>query len=158
MASTQRGLVRRTAESTTGAGGTTPPDPTLDPNALAATPYVYLIPCGADSMRSPPLGDASTIRTWDVDDVAIPLPFNVSAAAFGLDVPYINPGSLLRLPDGRTQFSLTAPGATQAKVQGSANLADWTDLQTLPVTGGSATFTDSETGSTKRFYRLYMAP
>ncbi len=102
-----------------------------------------------------PPGNDYTIKIRSSTDATLS---NVSAAAFGLDVPYINPGSLLRLPDGRTQFSLTAPGATQAKVQGSANLADWTDLQTLPVTSGSATFTDSETGSTKRFYRLYMAP
>ena len=63
-------------------GQTSPGDPTLDANALAATPYVYLIPCGADSMRSPPLGDTSTIRTWNVDDVAIPLPFNIGASDF----------------------------------------------------------------------------
>jgi hypothetical protein len=64
-------------------GGITPPDPNLwylDPLALAATPYVYLIPVGVDSMRSPPLGDASDIRTWTVDDVAIPLPFNIGAS------------------------------------------------------------------------------
>jgi hypothetical protein len=64
-------------------GGITPPDPNLwflDPLALAATPYVYLIPVGVDSMRSPPLGDASDIRSWTVDDVAIPLPFNLGAS------------------------------------------------------------------------------
>jgi len=63
-------------------GGITPPDPNLwflDPLALAATPYVYLVPVGVDSMRSPPLGDASDIRSWTVDDVAIPLPFNIGA-------------------------------------------------------------------------------
>ena len=43
--------------SNSGNGGATPADPTLNPNGLSATPYVYLIPCGADSMRSPPLGD-----------------------------------------------------------------------------------------------------
>ncbi len=75
-------------------GGVTPPDPTLDPNALAATPYVYLIPVGADSMRSPPLGDASVIRTWNVNDVAIPLPFNVSAAAFSSTPFYTSANSL----------------------------------------------------------------
>ncbi len=64
------------------AGGTNSPGNTTDPNALAAAPYVYLIPCGADSMRSPPLGDTSTIRTWNVDDVAIPLPFNIGASDF----------------------------------------------------------------------------
>ena len=66
-----------------GLGGITPPDPNLsylDPLALAATPYVYLIPVGVDVMRSPPLGDASAVRSWTVDDVAIPLPFNIGAS------------------------------------------------------------------------------
>ncbi len=65
-------------------GGSSPSDPTTftDPNALAATPYVYLIPVGVDSMRSPPLGDQSTVRSWDVADLAIPMPFNLSASGF----------------------------------------------------------------------------
>lgn len=73
------------SSATGGAGGTSPPDPTvsfLDPNALFATPYIYLIPVGVDSMRSPPLGDTSTVRTWSVDDVTIPLPFNLGASDF----------------------------------------------------------------------------
>lgn len=49
---------------------------------MAATPYIYLIPVGVDSMRSPPLGDSSTVRTWSVDDVIIPLPFNIGASDF----------------------------------------------------------------------------
>ncbi len=71
--------------STSTSGGTSPSDPGswfLDPLALSATPYVYLIPVGVDSMRSPPLGDASTIRTWSVDDLAIPMPFNIGASDF----------------------------------------------------------------------------
>ena len=51
-----------------GAGGTSPEDPPLwflDPDALAATPYLYLIPVGVDSMRSPPLGDASVISNLE---------------------------------------------------------------------------------------------
>jgi hypothetical protein len=75
-------------------GGTNSPGNTTDPNALAATPYVYLIPCGADSMRSPPLGDASTIRTWNVDDVAIPLPFNIGASDFSTTPFYTSADSL----------------------------------------------------------------
>ena len=77
-----------------GAGGTSPPDPTLDPNGLAATPYVYLIPVGADSMRSPPLGDVSSIRTWNVDDVTIPLPFNIRASDFSTTPVYTSADSL----------------------------------------------------------------
>ena len=76
------------------AGGTSPADPTLDPNALAATPYVYLIPVGQDSMRSPPLGDSSAIRSWNVDDVTIPLPFNISAADFSSTPFYTSASSL----------------------------------------------------------------
>jgi len=63
---------------TTGAAATN----TTDPNALAATPYIYLIPVGVDSMRTPPLGDTSTVRTWSVADIAVPLPINVSDADF----------------------------------------------------------------------------
>ena len=50
--------------------------------ALAATPYVYLIPVGFDSMRSPPLGDVSVVRSWQVRDASIPLPFNIGASEF----------------------------------------------------------------------------
>ncbi len=53
-----------------------------DPNALSATPYVYLIPCGEDTMLAPPLGDTNTMRTWTVHDQALPLPFNLGASAF----------------------------------------------------------------------------
>lgn len=66
-------------------GGDSPSDPDtwfLDPLGLAATPYIYLIPVGVDTMRSPPLGDAGRLRTWNVDDVAIPLPFNIGASDF----------------------------------------------------------------------------
>ncbi|MBI4326638.1 MAG: hypothetical protein HY674_15445, partial [Chloroflexi bacterium] len=67
------------------AGGISPQDPSfpfLDPLALASAPYVYLIPVGVDSMRSPPLGDTSVVRTWNVDDVTIPLPFNIGGSDF----------------------------------------------------------------------------
>ncbi len=83
--------------SNSGAGGTTPADPTLNPNGLSATPYVYLIPCGSDSMRSPPLGDTSTVRTWNVDDVAIPLPFNIGASDFS-DAPFYQSSDSLSEP------------------------------------------------------------
>jgi hypothetical protein len=33
-----------------------------------------------DSMRTPPLGDSTGVRTWNVKDVAIPLPFNIGAS------------------------------------------------------------------------------
>ena len=65
------------------AGGVSSGDPpSLDPNALSGTPYIYLIPVGVDSMRSPPLGDQSRIRSWNVKDVAIPTPFNIGGSDF----------------------------------------------------------------------------
>lgn len=51
-------------------------------NALNATPYCYLIPCGADYMRAPALGDTNVIRSWTVHDQALPLPFNLGATDF----------------------------------------------------------------------------
>ena len=78
-------------------GGSSPPDPNLsylDNTALAATPYVYLIPVGVDSMRSPPLGDASSVGAWNVDDVAVPLPFNIGASEFSTKELYRSADSL----------------------------------------------------------------
>jgi hypothetical protein len=51
-------------------------------NALSASPYVYLIPCGSDYMLAPPLGDTNTLRSWTVHDQALPLPYNLGASAF----------------------------------------------------------------------------
>jgi hypothetical protein len=50
-------------------------------NALSATPYAYLIPCGTDYMRTP-LGDTGDIRSWQVVDQALPLPYNLGASDF----------------------------------------------------------------------------
>ncbi len=77
------GYVGMSTPNTNDQGGQSPDNPTppwLDPTALSKTPYLYLIPVGVDSMRSPPLGDHSEIRTWNVQDVAIPLPFNIGAS------------------------------------------------------------------------------
>ena len=49
--------------------------------ALSATPYAYLIPCGHDFMRTP-LGDTGEIRSWQVVDQALPLPYNLGASDF----------------------------------------------------------------------------
>ncbi len=79
-------------------GGSSPGEPaSLDPNALAGTPYVYLIPVGIDSMRSPPLGDQSRIRSWTVNDVAIPLPFNIGGSDFSTKNLYQSADSLSEL-------------------------------------------------------------
>ncbi len=84
-----------------GSGAQSPPDPNLaflDPSRLSATPYIYLIPVGVDSMRSPALGDTSAVRTWNVDDVAIPLPFNIGGSAFSSAQLYQSSDSLTEEP------------------------------------------------------------
>lgn len=62
--------------------GETGPVTHTGPDALSATPYCYLLPIGLDVMRSPALGDASDLRRWDVEDHALPLPFNIGASPF----------------------------------------------------------------------------
>jgi len=65
-----------------------------DPNALSATPYAYLIPAGKDSMRTPPLGDTNTIRSWSVKDQALPLPKNLGGTSFSSGQFFTPGGSL----------------------------------------------------------------
>lgn len=49
-------------------------------NALACSPYVYLIPVGDDVLRSP---DAGTPRQWHVLDQQLPVPFPLSPGSPG---------------------------------------------------------------------------
>jgi hypothetical protein len=69
-----------------------------DPNALSATPYVYLIPCGNDYMLAPPLGDTNTVRSWAVHDQALPLPYNLGAANFNSNQFFNANGTLSEQP------------------------------------------------------------
>jgi hypothetical protein len=63
--------------------------------------------------------------------------------------------SLTNLPDGSVQFGFSIPGALEATVMGSMNLLNWDVLQTVPLTNGSAVFTDGiATNFPCRFYRL----
>lgn len=65
-----------------------------DQNSLAATPGVYFFPVGVDSMRSPPLGDQSAVRTWNVADVAVPVPFNIGGSDFSTKPLWLSSESL----------------------------------------------------------------
>jgi hypothetical protein len=59
-----------------GGAGENDPDHNHDDD-LGATPYVYLIPSGLDTMRTPPLGDGQGLRSWSIQDYAMPLPFDL---------------------------------------------------------------------------------
>ncbi len=65
------------------------------PDALAATPYVYLIPAGADTFRTPPLNGAPVrIREWNVMDHAMPLPYDIGSGGFGQNTQWTAATSL----------------------------------------------------------------
>jgi hypothetical protein len=67
-------------------------------NSLSATPYVYLIPCGSDIMRAPPLGDTDLLRAWTVQDQALPLPYNLGANDFNSSQFFSANGTLSETP------------------------------------------------------------
>ena len=67
-------------------------------NALSATPYLYVIPCGVDYMLAPPIGEVNTLRSWKVDDQALPLPFNLGASDFNSGQFFNTNGSLSEQP------------------------------------------------------------
>jgi hypothetical protein len=96
------GYVGMDSPTTTGGtlddiGDDSPGDPDTgfrDPDALSATPYIYLIPVGADMMRAPPLGDVSVTRTWSVEDQAIPLPLNIADSDYSTQPAWVSASSL----------------------------------------------------------------
>jgi len=69
-----------------------------DANALSATPYVYLIPTGRDYMRAPALGDTDVVRSWNVADQALPLPYNLGATDFNSNQFFSANGTLSEQP------------------------------------------------------------
>jgi hypothetical protein len=120
---------------------------TITTNAASTVSYQFqpgldLVP-GADySLR---VSSATNSSLFDISDA----PFSI------IDVPIINPASVVRLPNGHLQFSVSAPGAATATVFASTNLSTWQSLQTLTITNGSAVFTDpSPAILPAHYYRL----
>jgi hypothetical protein len=62
--------------------------------ALSATPYVFLIPVGADKMRAPALGGRYETRSWQVQDQAVPLPFNIAQSPHSSRAVWVSAASL----------------------------------------------------------------
>ncbi|MBU6401635.1 MAG: hypothetical protein KGS61_15065, partial [Verrucomicrobia bacterium] len=63
--------------------------------------------------------------------------------------------SLVSLPDGGYQLTLTGPVGASATLQASSNFADWTTLTTVTVgSNGSAQYTDTNSGGGRRYYRI----
>lgn len=112
-----------------GTGTTSPNDPGTgftDPNGLSATPYIYLIPVGMDSIRAPVPADTNIVRSWQIEDQAIPLPFDIGGAFSGSNLTglqSLTESFVLRkhqafraVPDG-TVFS-ASPGFTNSRLIG----------------------------------------
>jgi hypothetical protein len=80
----------------------------------------------------------------------------MSAQTFSIiDAPLLGAGSITWPPEAQLQLTLRVPGAAQATVLGSTNLSDWEVLRIVPLTNGSAVFTDATaTNFPQRFYRL----
>ena len=119
----------------------------LSASAPSTGAFKWSIPAGLTP------GSDYTIRITSVTNSSLSA---TSAQTFSIvDPPTVLPGSIVVLPDGRTQFSVLAPGAATATVLGSTNLTTWGVLQSLPLTNGAGIFTDNtSTNSPRQFYRL----
>jgi hypothetical protein len=68
----------------------------------------------------------------------------------------MNISSVKRLSNGQVQMTLTGTAPSAVNVQASADLKNWTTVQTATLTGASVTVTDPGAASLpKRFYRLW---
>lgn len=105
-----KGYIGMASPTSIGGSIESPNDPGTgfsDPNALSATPYIYFIPSGFDSMRAPSNTDTNIIRSWMIEDQAIPLPFDIGGA-FNSSNAITGFGTL------REQFTLRKHGAFRA--------------------------------------------
>lgn len=100
----------------------------LNPKGLSANPYVYLVPVGLDMMRSPALGDVGAVRTWNVQDVAIPLPFNIGGSDFSTK-PLWTSGDSLSEP----MFTLRKHPAFRPVPSGDMFSTEWPGIQEYVV-------------------------
>jgi hypothetical protein len=92
-----------------------------------------------------------TIRIKSATDGAL---FGESSAAFSIiDEPSIDAVAQAPSAGEQVQILLTAPGAAHTAVIISTNFVTWEELQTVPLTNGSAVFTD---GAASNFpFRAY---
>jgi len=121
---------------------------TISSNAPSTGAFQWQVPLDL----SP--GNDYSIRISSATNASL---YDVSDANFNIDVPTIDARSLVRLPDGRFSFAFTAFGASQVTVSASTNLVFWQDLGIVPLSNGSASFTDNtSTNLLSRFYRLRL--
>ena len=99
-------------------------------------------------------GNDYSIRVSSATNAAL---FDVSDNFFSIDPPMFDSAGPAVLPDGKVQFGVMAPGATQVMVLGSTNLMSWDELQTVTLTNGTGVFVDeTATDLPRRFFRLQL--
>jgi len=81
-------------------------------------------------------------------------------AAGGLTITApVRLGAIVRADDGKVQFQLTGAVGQSYIVQGSVDLAQWSNLSTNIATGAVVSFTDTAAVNfSRRFYRVLLAP
>lgn len=81
-----------------------------------------------------------------------------SSGSFSLiDPPVIDKSSVVRHSDGSVEFRVTAVGVSTASVWATSDLRNWSQLQTIEFTNHSASFVDTNAGSTThRSYRVQV--
>ncbi len=93
----------------------------LHADGLSATPYVYLIPAGIDSMRTPPLGEGRALRHWLVEDYAMPLPFDLGSVEPTLEAAqWTNDSLRVQFREPRRHASFRATDHPEVFYTGSA--------------------------------------
>jgi probable HAF family extracellular repeat protein len=133
-----------------------------DASALARTPRVYLVPVGADVLRSPSQADDFATREWRVVDQVVPVPFPIAQSSLrdptwlpefdslgGSFAALRRHASFRAFPDG--EFDLTDPD-TQATIAHDARLIGrsvWNTEWMLVIPGG--TFGADPSASLERF-------
>jgi hypothetical protein len=124
-------------------------------NFVASTPDTGAYTWTVGQFAAFPTGSDYTLKIRSTANPAlydVSPPFSIITNVTNLR---IDAASLTNLPDGSLQFGFSVPGALGATMMGSTNLLNWDILQMVPLTNGSAVFTDTTaTNFPQRFYRL----
>jgi len=124
-------------------------------NFVASTPDTGSYTWTVGQFQAFPLGADYTMKIRSTKNPALYDCSGPFSLITNLTTVTINSRSVTNLPDGRLQFGFSIPGALEATVMASTNLSAWEVVQTVPLTNGSAVFTDdSATNFPCRFYRL----
>jgi hypothetical protein len=119
---------------------------------VASTPSTGSYTLTVGQFQAFPPGSDYTIRIRSTTNPSL---YDFSQPFTIINPPGLDASAVTLLPDGRVQIAISVPGALQASVIGSTNLVDWEVMQSVPLTNGSAVFTDdSAINFPSRFYRL----